>query len=53
LGRSFQIAKIFGIPFRLDFSWFLIFIFVTVMLSTSFFPHSYPDGIPTITGSSD
>jgi Zn-dependent protease len=41
LGRSFQIAKIFGIPFRLDFSWFLIFIFVTLMLSMSFFPGSF------------
>jgi len=41
LGRSFQIAKIFGIPFRLDFSWFLIFIFVTLMLSMSFFPDSF------------
>jgi len=41
LGRSFQIAKIFGIPFRLDFSWFIIFIFVTLMLSMSFFPDSF------------
>ena len=41
MGRSFQIAKIFGIPFRLDFSWFLIFIFVTLMLAMSFFPDSF------------
>ncbi|MEA1959244.1 MAG: site-2 protease family protein, partial [Chloroflexota bacterium] len=30
-------------PFRLDYSWFLIFIFVTVMLSMSLFPNSYPE----------
>lgn len=38
MGRSIQLGKIFGIPFRLDYSWFLIFIFVTVLLSYFYFP---------------
>jgi Zn-dependent protease/CBS domain-containing protein len=42
LGKSFQIAKIFGIPFRLDYSWFIIFILITVMLSLNLFPNAYP-----------
>jgi Zn-dependent protease len=43
LGKSFQIAKIFGIPFRLDFSWFLGFILFAVMLSTVLLPNNYPN----------
>ena len=43
MSRSFQIGKIFGIPFRLDFSWFLGFILFAVMLSTTFLPSVYPD----------
>ncbi|MBE0415357.1 MAG: site-2 protease family protein [Dehalococcoidia bacterium] len=38
MGRAIQLGKIFGIPFRLDYSWFLIFIFITVLLSSSYFP---------------
>ena len=43
MGKSFQIAKIFGIPFRLDFSWFLGFILFAVMLSTVLLPNNYPN----------
>ncbi len=42
MGRSIQLGRIFGIPFRLDYSWFLIFIFITVLLSYLYFPDSYP-----------
>ena len=42
MGRSIQLGKIFGIPFRLDLSWFLIFIFITVMLSLYIFPEDWP-----------
>ena len=42
MGKSIQLGKIFGIPFRLDYSWFLIFIFITVMLSYFYFPSRYP-----------
>jgi Zn-dependent protease/CBS domain-containing protein len=38
LGKSIQLGKIFGIPFRLDYSWFIIFILITVLLSLSVFP---------------
>ena len=46
MGRSFRIGKIFGIPLMLDFSWFLIFIFITLSLSMDFFPLVY-EGWPT------
>ena len=42
MGRSIQLGRIFGIPFRLDYSWFLIFIFFTVYLSYLYFPSRYP-----------
>ena len=43
MGRSFQIAKIFGIPFRLDFSWFLGFVLFVVILATDLLPNTYPN----------
>lgn len=42
MGRSIQLGRIFGIPFRLDYSWFLIFIFITVILSLFYFPEAWP-----------
>jgi len=42
LGGSIQLGKIFGIPFRLDLSWFLIFIFITLLLALNIFPGGYP-----------
>ena len=42
MGRSFQIGTILGIPFRVDYSWFVIFVLVTVLLSISYFPDRYP-----------
>jgi Zn-dependent protease/predicted transcriptional regulator len=42
MGKSIQLGKIFGIPFRLDLSWFLIFIFITLMLSLFIFPQDWP-----------
>ena len=42
MGRSIQLGKIFGIPFRVDYSWFVIFFLVTVLLSLSYFPTRYP-----------
>jgi Zn-dependent protease len=44
MGGSIQIGKIFGIPFRVDYSWFLIFIFITLMLSLYTFPTDWPEG---------
>ena len=38
MGRSIQLGRIFGIPFRLDYSWFLIFILVTTLLALYILP---------------
>ena len=46
MGRSVQLGRIFGIPFRLDFSWFPIFILITLLLSLSIFPSGYPHWSP-------
>jgi Zn-dependent protease/CBS domain-containing protein len=42
MGGSIQIGRIFGIPFRIDYTWFLIFIFFTLMLSMYTFPAEWP-----------
>ena len=36
--QSLSIGRIFGIPIGLDYTWFLIFILVTTLLATSYFP---------------
>jgi Zn-dependent protease len=36
--KSFQIGKVFGIPLMLDWSFLLIFLFITVTLSIDVFP---------------
>jgi Zn-dependent protease len=36
--QSLFIGRIFGIPIGLDYTWFLIFVLVTVLLATSYFP---------------
>ena len=38
MSGSIQLGRLFGIPFKLHFSWFLVFIFVTVILSYANFP---------------
>ena len=35
---SVTLGRLFGIPFRLHYSWFLIFVFVTVILSYAYYP---------------
>lgn len=42
LGNSIPIGKIFGIPLKLHFSWFFIFILVTWSLAAYYYPHEYP-----------
>lgn len=39
--QSFPVTRILGIPVRIDFSWFLIFVFVTWSLATSYLPSEY------------
>jgi Zn-dependent protease len=39
--QSLFIGRIFGIPIGLDYTWFLIFILITALLATSYFPLEY------------
>ena len=39
---AIKIGKIFGIQFRLHYSWFVIFFLVTFFLSRQVFPHNLP-----------
>jgi len=41
MGKSFTLGRLFGIQFRLHFSWFIIFIVVTTLLSWQYFPSAY------------
>ena len=43
MGGTFNLGKLFGIQFRLHFTWFVIFILITTSLSLQFFPASHPD----------
>jgi Zn-dependent protease len=41
--HSWKIGKIFGIDIHIDSSWFVIFILLTWVLATSYFPRQHPD----------
>ena len=41
--NAFSLGKLFGIQFRLHFTWFIIFILVVISLSTQYFPTAYPE----------
>ncbi len=43
MGDAFNLGKVFGIQFRLHYTWFIIFILITASLSWQLFPGSYPD----------
>ena len=43
MGSAFNLGKLFGIQFRLHYTWFVIFILITFSLSWQVFPSSYPD----------
>jgi Zn-dependent protease/CBS domain-containing protein len=45
LGR-FQIAKAFGIPIRIDLSWFIVVLLLSWWLADRVFPQWYPDLVP-------
>ena len=47
MGRSIQLGKLFGIPFKLHYSWFFIFIFITVILSYAYYPEVADDSWST------
>ncbi len=46
MGSAFNLGKLFGIQLRLHYTWFIIFIFITVSLSWLHFPSLYPDWAP-------
>ncbi len=41
MGRSLSLGKIFGIPFSLNYTWFIIFFLVTISLAMGLFPSQY------------
>jgi Zn-dependent protease len=41
MGNAFNLGKLFGIQFRLHYTWFIVFILVVVSLSTRYFPLTY------------
>ncbi len=42
MGGSFNLGKVFGIQFRLHFTWFIIFFLITISLSWEVFPAFFP-----------
>ena len=42
IDAAFNIGKLFGIPFRLHYTWFIIFLLITISLSWQVFPALYP-----------
>jgi Zn-dependent protease len=41
--QSISLGKIFKVPIRLDYSWFLIFVLFTWLLAGSYYPAEYPN----------
>jgi len=41
--QSIPVGRVFGIPLRVDYSWFLIFALVTWTLATGYFPAEFKD----------
>ena len=42
MSGAFNLGKLFGIQFRLHYTWFLIFVLLTTSLSLQYFPADYP-----------
>jgi Zn-dependent protease/predicted transcriptional regulator len=42
LRNGIPIGKVFGIPLRLHYSWFIIFVLITWALASSYFPATHP-----------
>jgi Zn-dependent protease len=38
-----QLGRLFGIPFKIDASWLLIFVWVTWSMGASYIPTAYPE----------
>jgi len=39
---SFKLGRIFGIPIAVNYTWFIIFVMITLSLATYYFPSRYP-----------
>src|SRR5919106_229051 len=42
----FQVARVVGIPVRVDFSWLLVFALISWSLAAGYFPHVLPGLTP-------
>ncbi len=47
MGSSLRLGKLFGIPFALNYTWFIIFFILTVSLAQYYFPSRYFWSEPT------
>ena len=44
---SLRLARIFGIPVGINYTWFIVFVLVTLSLATGYFPSRYSEwGVP-------
>ena len=43
IGSTINLGRLFGIQFRLHFTWFIIFVLIAFSLSWRVFPTLYPD----------
>ena len=48
MDNSFKLGKLFGIEFRIHYTWFIIFVLITLSLSMQIFPSSYPGWSPVL-----
>ncbi|HTO60570.1 MAG TPA: site-2 protease family protein [Bradyrhizobium sp.] len=46
--HTIPLGRILGIEIGLDYSWFVIFVLLTVMLATSYYPAEFKDWAPAI-----
>jgi Zn-dependent protease len=42
MGNGFSLGKLFGIQFRLHYTWFIVFVLVVISLSAQYLPSAYP-----------
>ena len=47
MGNAFNLGKLFGIQFRLHYTWFIIFVLIIISFSWQIFPIDYP-GCPQL-----
>ncbi len=45
--QAIALGRVFGIPVRLDYSWFLVFAFLTWSLAASYYPAEFPNWAPS------